>query len=532
MNKTLLLILCDFLLLNLLAFTSWERIEAPVSEVSQLPEQDDVEGQDGNEALLEAMKLAMEDERRARAELDAALKEASKEIDVREGSLEKLQDEKERLERELVQAREQGMELQGALQERTEESRQTRKALEDTQSKLAQTARAAELEKARLQKEREEALLEQARVHEKQRQSLQLAMEEQRRLMSANEMALAALKEAQQLTEAEKEKARQEAMRLEQERKALASSLQDAEKKALQMEAAAREAKAQSGILRESLDRMEMEVATVRKEKEAMREQTGVLMAGVSKLAESSGELSREIRENRAISPNQLFQEFLTNRVVLDLTWQKGGLFGDSIRNEKISALLVRDPRRGDALVFHLEGLPIRPGVPGGGGVRGWNLQTRGVHGDLISFSGVRFLAPDPRVMILPLTPEASAALGHLPLEPAADPFKFPKVILIHPGGDYYGETTFKLDPNHPGYVRLPNKLINRLFGEFSPRAGDLLLSQNGRWIGCMVNHEFAILVPELQTDASWSLPEGESAIREAVKGLENRLNGLSSELR
>jgi hypothetical protein len=38
MNKTLLLIICDFLLLNLLALTRWEKAEPPKAKQPPVPE--------------------------------------------------------------------------------------------------------------------------------------------------------------------------------------------------------------------------------------------------------------------------------------------------------------------------------------------------------------------------------------------------------------------------------------------------------------------------------------------------------------
>ena len=70
MNRTLLLILCDFLLLNLLALTRWEQAEPP--PVSKPPVASATTGSAGTtpgQDLVETMKLSLVDERQRGREL-------------------------------------------------------------------------------------------------------------------------------------------------------------------------------------------------------------------------------------------------------------------------------------------------------------------------------------------------------------------------------------------------------------------------------------------------------------------------------
>jgi hypothetical protein len=60
--------------------------------------------------------------------------------------------------------------------------------------------------------------------------------------------------------------------------------------------------------------------------------------------------------------------------------------------------------------------------------------------------------------------------------------------VLISAGGKGYGELPFKLDPKNPGYVQVDNRLVRRVFGDFSPTRGDLVLSKTGELLGLMVN--------------------------------------------
>ena len=62
MNRTLLLILCDFLLLNLLALTRWENAEPVRPAQPPVPEMG-ANAQTANQDLLAAMKQSLADER-------------------------------------------------------------------------------------------------------------------------------------------------------------------------------------------------------------------------------------------------------------------------------------------------------------------------------------------------------------------------------------------------------------------------------------------------------------------------------------
>ena len=71
---------------------------------------------------------------------------------------------------------------------------------------------------------------------------------------------------------------------------------------------------------------------------------------------------------------------------------------------------------------------------------------------------------------------------------------------LISRGGRYYGEVEFKLDPRTPDYVRMKNRLFSRVFGEYSPSTGDLVLSKTGEFLGIMVNSDYCAVLNNFNT--------------------------------
>ena len=111
----------------------------------------------------------------------------------------------------------------------------------------------------------------------------------------------------------------------------------------------------------------------------------------------------------------------------------------------------------------------------------------------------IEFSAIDPRIVFLPVSEDQVRALGAKVYQTALDPFRFPEAVLISNGGAGYGEVPFKLDPTNANFVRMDNRLVRRLFGDFSPSRGDLVLSKSGELLGIMVNSEYCAVINHFQ---------------------------------
>src|SRR3954462_15837673 len=99
MNKTLLLILCDFLLLNLLALTRWETAEPPAPKQPPVPEMA-ANAVTKDQDLVETMRQSLADEKATRDELAQKLTSAETALASREQSLTQAQAERARLAQE------------------------------------------------------------------------------------------------------------------------------------------------------------------------------------------------------------------------------------------------------------------------------------------------------------------------------------------------------------------------------------------------------------------------------------------------
>jgi X-X-X-Leu-X-X-Gly heptad repeat protein len=239
-----------------------------------------------------------------------------------------------------------------------------------------------------------------------------------------------------------------------------------------------------------------------------VQEQTTQLAAGVGQLAEKSGELSKEIRENRPINPNLIFTDFLANRVQTQLSTRRPGLFTPALKDKDAQTVLVTDGRRTFALM-HLSDTPFTftfETPPDYDRITG--RLSRG------SFNApvkeLAFLAADPRIIVVPVDDSLAGLMGAKIYRLAAEPFKFPHAVVVRADDGKYGETPFRIDAANPGYVKLDNRIVTRLFGEFAPKRGDLVFSQTGDLIGLMVNNDYCAVLGDFT--AAHTLPAGEDA--------------------
>ena len=420
MNRTLLLILCDFLLLTLLALTDWEKAEP----AKQAPPQTATAPADGSGAatpdddIVSVMKLSLEDERAQRDELSQQLQTTQSTLTEREKAL---------------------AETSGSLAE-------TRQKV-DTLSRQY-TAAAAD-----------------ATMTKDQLAQLQKDLEERKAEAERREKELAAL---------EKQQA-------------------EARAKIEDLSVTVRVAEVEKQQLRAAADTLKVQVEAERQERIRVQETTTQLAQGVGQLADSSTALTKEIRENRPINVNILFNEFLANRVQTVFTGTRPALFGVRDTNVDTRTVFVTDGRDTFALL-HISDTPFGSLLE-----TSWNWNTLKAEfrkgGYRSEADRLTFLALDPRVAVLPVTAGQQAALGVKAYPVALEPFKFTEALLISNGGAGYGEVPFKLDPANPSYVRMDNRLVRRLFGDFSPSRGDLVLSKTGELLGIMVNSEYCALV-------------------------------------
>jgi hypothetical protein len=245
--------------------------------------------------------------------------------------------------------------------------------------------------------------------------------------------------------------------------------------------------------LQEQTAQLQTQVQTERADRLKVQESTNRLAAGVGELAQNSGALTKEIRENRPINANVLFNNFLADRVQTTFTATRKGLFGQVDRSKETPTVFISDGTQVFALL-HVEDTVFSAWE------NNYDWEKIGVefHRDGAQAKGgeLQFLNADPRVVVVPVDPTQVASLGAKVYPLAADPLKFSDAVLIS-GSKGYGELSFRLDPAQPGYVRVDNRLFKRLFGDFAPSRGDLVFSHTGELLGIMVNNDYCALLKD-----------------------------------
>lgn len=446
MNRTLLLIMCDFLLLNLLALTRWDKSEPDPAGPAPGLSTAATAATSGRDDLVATLKEALVQEQ---AQRDALSRKMSSEMGAREASVAQLEEKRRQLEAALNQTRQTAAQLDEQLAARNRQATQTREQLDQAKAHLAETTRNREL-----------------------------------------------LAESFQSAEAERRKLAGELERQREQAAALEAARTEAEQKVASLSSAVKVAEAEKSLLRENLTDLRGQVLRAQEERTRLQDQTSTLARGVTQLAKTSEEFKQEMRDNTPINANQLYSGFLSNQVTVILGGIGNGFFGSTSREKEAASLLVTDGTNTLALL-HINEAPFGLSIPGFGLGELKSSVTR--DGTPLPAGRPFLTAIDPRIVAVPVDAAPARELGLRIYPLARNPFKFPEAVLFSRGGRRYGEVEFKLDPRTPEFVRMKNRLLSGVFGDFSPTAGDLVLSKTGELLGIMVNSDYCAVLKGIQ---------------------------------
>jgi len=431
MNKTLLLIMCDFLLLNLLALTRWEKAEPSQTRLETAAPRSEAAAPSVNADMVELMRVSLEDEKAARETLARQLTSTQGTLSERDRNLAALQQQKGQLESALSST-------QGNVRE-----------LEQRYSAASQEAFLSKEQLAKLQRELEE------KRAEAERQAAELARMERQNTEARSRI----------------ENLNRKVGEVERENQLIAQNLTEA---------------------RQQVEVERTERARVQEQATQLAQGVGQLSQGVGQLAEQSGQLTQEIRDNRPVNPNQIFTDFLANRVQTQITARRPGLFGPNVKERQAQTVLVSDGSQVYALM-HLNDTPFTMSeIPAD-----YNQVTgRLARGSFNApVAELRFLRLDPRLVVAPVDASLASLMGAKIYQIAKDPFRFPDAVLVRADDGRYGDTPFRIDAANTDYVKLDNRITTRLFGEIAPKRGDLVFSKSGDLIGIMVNNDYCAVL-------------------------------------
>jgi hypothetical protein len=241
-------------------------------------------------------------------------------------------------------------------------------------------------------------------------------------------------------------------------------------------------------------------VSRMRDEVKYEREEKARLAEGVKALATRSDQLAQEVRENRPLAPNTIFNDYVTNRIQARFNASRSGVFGSNKRKET-NTILVSDGTNTVALC-HVQDTPLTLWNPG----TDWESLTGTLDYNTVStpIFSLAFHRRDPRVVMVPIAPAQARELGSKVYRVSADPFKFQDAVLIGTQESYYGECRFEIDTTTPDYVRLDRSFVRGLFGKFNPSRGDLVFSKTGQLLGIMANDTYCLKIQFFEPTATF----------------------------
>jgi hypothetical protein len=243
-------------------------------------------------------------------------------------------------------------------------------------------------------------------------------------------------------------------------------------------------------MLAQNLIAAEAEVERSRIEAERARQRSESLAAGVSELAASSSALKEEIRQTQPLSMNTIFKQFEDNRIFILFRWQEKALFGNIPKESALQSLLL-DTGTGVFAVFATANTPIGNRPPS-------QLTATVKIGDrTFSIGEVGFLDGESRIAAVQVPRSVAVESGLLLFRVAEDPLKFSSAVLVSDDRELYGEIPVRVPPGENGYLEVEKRLFSRLFGEFSPGAGDYVFSMTGELTGLMVGDNRARILSE-----------------------------------
>jgi hypothetical protein len=440
MNRSILIVICDFLLVSLLAFSTVDINKVAEEGTPRIAKLDIAANQvDSGKDLAVVMRLALDEERKGRDQLLGELARSREAVGERDKQVQ-------------------------TFQQQLQTKEQAAQQLQQEQAKLEQQFAAAQT-------------------------NIQILNEQ---LHTSSSEALLAKQKLEQM-EAEARKRAEQAAALQQQLAQLSNSNQIVLNEKQQLAGQLQVAQVEKRYATEQAVRMTEEVKTERAEKAKLAE-------GVKALANKSDELAQEVRDNRPLAPNTIFSDFVSNRVEAHFDAFKASTFG-AMKHTQTETVLVTDGTNAFALC-HVEDTPLALWNPGTewealNGTLGHNTAR-------IDIRSLSFSWPDPRVVLMPVTAADARQLGCKAYHTSPDPFKFQDAVLVGAREGYYGECKFEIDLTTPQYVKLDHNFLKGLFGKFNPSRGDLVFSKTGELLGVMVNDTYCMMIRTFDVGATF----------------------------
>ena len=526
MNRSLLLVVCDFLLLSILALARFDVPEdaviakdgqklvstAVVERISDGESYDDVvaELEATNETLLENLSSDKDDLLEQKMILEEQIALRQQELEDKENQI---------ASRDAVIADKQAEITKS--QAEAEDLKRKREEIEKKREALLQTNAASKKELELLAQNLAEAkkksnqLAEMKARTEKEAEAFRIELAKSQEKAKAEEKAAAEAKAMLQ-----DEKKRGDALiastnKIDQKIESLNAGLQGVgdDLKVVGQGLAGVGEKITSvtqdvNSVKQDVSRVGEEMAGVKKTVDGV----SVEMAGVgSKMENINQKVETSVAEQKenfkkltdvqTKSVNEIFTRYEENKIKLELSFTHKGGFMGAVKKEtfEMDTIIMVDGSFAYSLVharsspFRLEPFP-RKLLQVTGQISGSKLKKP------IQIKEVAFM-DDPRILIVPLyiNPQELAKTSEIEVFQAPkNPYLFSEAVVVDTKDGRFGQTDFLRDERDSRYIKVRHTNFAFVTGKFDPGKGDMVFSQKGELLGIMVNNDYAFHVKNL----------------------------------
>jgi archaellum component FlaC len=512
MNRSLLLVVCDFLLLSILALARFDvpadatiakdgqKIvsNAVIERISDGENYDDVvaELEATNETLLENLSSDKDDLLEQKLKLEDQIAQRQKELEDKENQIASrdavIADNQEEIKKSQAEAQE--------LERKREEIEKKREALLQTN---AASKKELELLSKNLAdaKKKSDQLSELKAKTEKEAETFRVELAKSIEKVKAEEKATA---EAQAQLKDEKRRG-----------DALVASTAKFDEKIDSINAGLKGVGQDLKVVGQGLAGVGDKITNVTNDVNSVKQdvsRVGQEIEGVGSKVENikkevevsvaqQKENFKKLTDVQTKSLNEIFTRYDENKIKLELTFTHKGGFMGALKKEtfQMDTIIMVDGSFAYSLV-HGQNTPFR--------LQPFARKLTEVTGQIVSprlkvsipVKEVAFM-DDPRILIVPLyiNPAELEKTSEIEVFNAPEnPYLFSEAVVVNSKTGRFGQTDFIRDERDSRYIKVSHTNFSFITGKFDPGKGDLVFSQKGELLGIMVNNDYAFHVKNL----------------------------------
>jgi hypothetical protein len=492
MNKTLMLVICDFLLLSMLALARFDppqpaplpTLDATASTATAEAElialleeslQSELNSRENLNVNLVETRNTLQQQARLLNQREAALAVTQNALSLKATEAQDLARKKAELEALQAQMTAERATLAAAQAQLAERFENTRSQLENSNSERVMLA-------STLGQIKEERSVVKERLSQTEAALIQ------------KEIDLAAREAALQAAEAEKTRLANESQQLQRqleiaqaERQLLEQNLIQQQEDKIQLQQEKEQAFARADQLSQNVSQLGQGVSVLGQEVEI--------------LAQTSADIKEEIKASRPQTMSEIFTRFQQNRVELQFSSTEKGLLGGLTNREYLTKSIIIENSQGELfLVTHSSDTPFAFNK-NPNNLLSVELQIQ-LNERRIPISQIGFLSSDPRLIFIPLPDKlvASSNLETFPL--ALEPERWEEAVIVKNDESNFGRTGFKRLTETKRFLKMDRPALGQLFADFATSSGDLAFTQNGRFIGALSNKDHAVVIESFLASA------------------------------